>query len=464
MRRVLSYLSCAKDCFHCVVLEEGNLHKIPFPLEKDFLRLEEEGKKFHFYAKEGEHFYLQTQEIEEVGEKNFEIIEELYPLYRDYLLSYYQKVSTKKQEAFHHPFLENVLLAALHLRASDIHLEAFESIARLRYRIDGDLRIILEFLKEDYQSFLSQIKIAANLDIVEKRLPQDGSFSRKIEDRNFDFRVSVLPTIYGEKLVLRILERDNHRFQMEDLGFSKEQLEKIQKILARSSGLIINAGPTGAGKSSTLFSMLRQKQEEDINIVTVEDPVEYHLYGVNQVECNAEIGLDFSTILRSLLRQDPDVILLGEIRDKETADLAIRSALTGHLVLSTLHARDSLQCFERLSDLGVDLSMLASCLEMLISQRLVKKLCSHCSLPIEDKDYLAGTKRRGRGCSFCHYTGYLGRIAVYEVLFCQDLEKKKLFSKDSFQREELSFLRFPEVALAMARKGEISYEEFMKEL
>lgn len=464
MKQLLDYLSCYEDHFDFVVVEERACRRISFSLEKDFLRLEEEGRRFYFYSKDGKAYYLQMPEEELESEESFQSLPDLYYLYRDYLFFYYQRLSSRKKDLTPNPFFENILLSAFRLGASDIHVEIFEKLARLRYRIDGDLRIILEFLKEDYQSLISQMKIVAKLDIVEKRLPQDGSFSRRIEGRNLDFRVSVLPTIYGEKLVLRILERDNHRFQLQELGFSEEQLFHIQNILARSSGLVINVGPTGAGKSSTLFSMLRQKQEEDINIVTVEDPVEYHLYGVNQVECNAELGLDFSTILRSLLRQDPDVILLGEIRDKETADLAIRSALTGHLVLSTLHARDSLQCFERLSDLGVDLSMLATCLELVISQRLVKKLCPHCSLPVEEHSYLKGTKRRGNGCSFCHYSGYLGRVAVYEVLFCQDLEKKILFSKDSLQREELSFLRFPEVAMDMAKRGEISYEEFMKEL
>jgi type IV pilus assembly protein PilB len=309
--------------------------------------------------------------------------------------------------------------------ASDIHVEPFRNSINIRYRIDGRLREIKPPAKHMALPIVSRIKILSNMDIAEKRLPQDGSFTASIENRMIDFRVSTLPTVFGEKVVMRILDRSRISLSLETLGFEKVELESFKKAIQKPHGLILVTGPTGSGKTTTLYSALNQLKTPDRNIMTVEDPVEYQIDGINQVEARASIGLTFAAALRSFLRQDPDVILVGEIRDLETAQICIRAALTGHVVFSTLHTNDASSAVSRLSDIGIEPFFVASSLLMIVAQRLLRKLCLECKVPMDESTSkllpaqfrsLKGSFFQAKGCSKCNNTGYSGRTAIYEIL------------------------------------------------
>lgn len=318
-------------------------------------------------------------------------------------------------------FVDRLIQEANKLGSSDIHIEIFGESARIRIRIDGNLMHRFTVDKADYPELVNKIKIRANLDISEKRLPQDG----RIQYDDFDIRVSILPTLHGEKIVLRILGHDASSISIEKVGFSEREKKYYLESVRKPNGIILISGPTGSGKTTTLYATLKLLNVEKRNIVTVEDPVEYTLDGINQVQLKESIGLTFSSALRSFLRQDPDVIMLGEIRDGETAQMAIRAALTGHLVLSTIHTNSAWGTISRLIDMGVPPFLLANTLNTSVAQRLIRKLCDKCKLNAElnIKDWPIGSNfdapnstQIATGCDECHYTGYRGRIALYEVI------------------------------------------------
>ena len=320
--------------------------------------------------------------------------------------------------------------------ASDIHVEPHDDRTRVRYRIDGLLFDLLEIPRQLHLAVVSRIKIISRLDIAERRLPQDGSFSSRIHGQEFDFRVSTLPTLYGEKVVLRLLEKAAivERYSIENLGFEQEQLELFLKGVRRPWGMVLITGPTGSGKSTTLHTALKFIKSPRKNVVTVEDPVEYRQPGIQQVQVKSEIGFDFARSLRSILRQDPDIIMVGEIRDQETAQIAVKAALTGHLVLSTLHTNDAVSTLIRLVNIGVEPFLVASAVNVAAAQRLVRKICKDCKEPYRPSaDELAlfapdpgpDVLYRGRGCKSCRNVGYAGRMALYEV-FAIDSEVRRM--------------------------------------
>lgn len=322
-------------------------------------------------------------------------------------------------------FLHTLISEAYRNNASDIHIEVYEGRARIRLRIDGKLIERYAVAKNDYASLVNQVKIMAGLDISEKRLPQDGRIYYDREVQKFDLRVSVLPTIYGEKVVMRLLTRQAGLLDLNNLGFSPQQLAAYQAAIGNPHGLVLISGPTGSGKSTTLYATLRLLNNPDSNILTIEDPVEYTLEGVNQVQLKEEIGLTFGGALRTFLRQDPDIIMLGEIRDPDTAQMAIRSSLTGHLIFSTIHTNSAWGSVSRLTDMGVHPYLIADTLLLCAAQRLVRLLCPHCKQLLTPEEmealpaFLAGSGKRyyrASGCEACYYTGYSGRKAIYEVI------------------------------------------------
>ncbi|MCD8035181.1 MAG: GspE/PulE family protein [Alistipes sp.] len=310
--------------------------------------------------------------------------------------------------------------------ASDIHIEPYENRCRVRLRIDGKLaeRYVIE--RAQYAPLVNQIKILANLDISEKRLPQDGRILYDRDGNKFDVRVSTLPTIYGEKIVLRLLTRHVELLELKNLGFSERQYNDYCRSITRPFGMVLICGPTGSGKSTTLYATLRRLNAISENILTIEDPIEYTLEGVNQTQLKEEIGLTFGSALRTFLRQDPDIIMLGEIRDADTAQMAVRSSLTGHLLFSTIHTNTAWGAVARLSDMGVHPYLVANTLVMTVAQRLVRLLCPHCKRETAATDEVrrlvpdAGAHFAAVGCERCFYTGYSGRRAVYEVIPMDD--------------------------------------------
>ena len=319
-----------------------------------------------------------------------------------------------------------VIIKAIEQNASDIHIEPEDKFLGVRYRVDGILYRKESFPKYLQPAVISRIKIMSGLDVAEKRLPQDGRILMKVGNKDIDFRVSTCPTIHGENAVLRVLDKSSMTVGLEGIGFSHKQLEIFKDLISQPYGIILVTGPTGSGKTTTLYSALKKLNKEDVNIMTVEDPVEYQFPQIRQVPINPKIGLTFAAALRSFLRQDPDIIMVGEIRDSETAEIAVQAALTGHLVLSTLHTNDSPTAFTRLVEMGIEPFLVSSSLIGVLAQRLVRKICSHCkeeyipseeilaSLDFKDK---SGIKfSRGKGCRLCGNTGYKGRIGIIELL------------------------------------------------
>lgn len=333
---------------------------------------------------------------------------------------YYSKNQSIESD-FSKDILENILQKAVLLNASDIHIEPFEKLLKIRMRVDGSLKEINTYNIELHSQLSTLIKLLAGMNIAEKRLPQDGRIDKDIDNNIVDLRISTIPTVYGEKIVIRILNRNTFFKSKYEIGFSDEAINKIKSMTASMSGLIIVTGPTGSGKTTTLYSILNDFKNIDKNIVTIEDPVEYKIEGINQIQVNYKYGLDFATGLKSILRQDPDIIMIGEIRDKETAQIAIRAASTGHLVISTMHTNNSVESINRLVDMGIPRYLISSVLKGVISQKLVRKVCGHCSIEEEldentYKKLKLKTIKIEQGCSKCNYSGYKGRIAVYEIL------------------------------------------------
>ena len=356
-------------------------------------------------------------------------------------------------------FLNSLIAEAYQSYCSDIHFECYEARYRIRFRIDGRLIEKYTLEKQQYISLVNQIKIMASLDIAEKRLPQDGRIFYKDSSARFDVRVSVMPSIYGEKVALRLLTRHPELLVLDNLGLTRRQLEDYKNAVSRPHGMILVSGPTGSGKSTTLYATLSMLNDIERNILTVEDPVEYTLDGVNQVQVKEDIGLDFSSALRTFLRQDPDVIMVGEIRDRETAEIAVRSSLTGHLVLSTLHTNSALGCVARLSEMGVSSFLQAETLNLLVSQRLVRLLCPSCKRQYEHRQGIA--LYRKTGCAECYYTGYKGRKAIYEVIpvdqtIAESIRQGQISNLD-IRKNGLSTLA--DSALTLLREGQTSLEE-----
>ncbi|HEY7710964.1 MAG TPA: ATPase, T2SS/T4P/T4SS family, partial [Candidatus Entotheonella sp.] len=319
-------------------------------------------------------------------------------------------------------------------RASDIHLEPFERSLKVRYRIDGVLHEVLTPHKRLQSAITSRLKIMADLNIAEKRLPQDGRIAIRVRNKDVDIRVSVLPTAFGERLVLRLLDKSDAILRLDDIGFAPKVFDLYTRLISRSHGIILVTGPTGSGKSTTLYATLQRINSPEVNIITVEDPIEYQLEGIGQTQVNAKIDLTFANGLRSILRQDPDIIMIGEIRDRETAEIAMQSSLTGHLVFSTLHTNDAASAVTRLLDMGIEPFLISSSVLAMMAQRLVRVLCPACREPVKpDADTLrelgltmddclavGGHLYHGRGCDRCRGTGYRGRMGIYELLPLDD--------------------------------------------
>ena len=326
--------------------------------------------------------------------------------------------------------VNSLLSQAIRERASDIHIEPFEKDVIARFRIDGILYNILTIQKRYQASIASRVKIMSGLNIAEKRLPQDGGMRIKIGGKDVDIRVSIVPTAFGERIVLRLLYRESALLPLEQIGFSGEYLKQFNELITRPHGIILVTGPTGSGKTTTLYASLSKINSPDKNIITIEDPIEYQLKGIGQIQVNAKIQLTFAAGLRSVLRQDPDVILVGEIRDSETAEIAIQAALTGHLVFSTLHTNDSAGAVTRLIDMKIEPFLISSSVMAILAQRLVRVLCKECREPyeitpaeikeLEFKTAAGAMAYRAKGCETCFNTGYLGRKAIYELLIVDD--------------------------------------------
>lgn len=383
-----------------------------------------------------------------------------------------ERLASNSSLSYSEDFLLNMIYEAKEIGSSDIHFEAFEKQHRVRFRIDGKLLEKYVINTDEYPKIVNRIKIMAGLDISEKRLPQDGRINLTTDVEDFDIRVSSLPTLHGEKLVLRILSKNNVTVQLENLGFTNEELDTYTASVKKPNGIILISGPTGSGKTTTLYATLKLLNKKDTNILTIEDPIEYTLEGVNQVQLRENIGLDFASTLRTFLRQDPDIIMVGEIRDVETANMAIRAALTGHLVLSTIHTNSAWATISRLIDMGIPPFLIASTLNVSVAQRLVRKLCNHCkqeeaitksSLPKGYSLPATITKHyKAIGCASCYQTGYKGRKAIYEIIpitkeLVQKIQDKELQVSSYIKENNISTLQSN--AVQLIAEGVTSIEE-----
>ena len=369
-------------------------------------------------------------------------------------------------------FVQELLKEARMLKSSDIHLEPYEHLCRVRIRIDGQLVERYTILKNEYPGIINKIKIMARLDISEKRLPQDGRIFFNHEEFKFDIRVSILPTLYGEKIVLRILNNDASDLELEEMGFSNIDLRNFKESILKPNGIILISGPTGSGKTTTLYATLKKLNSKSKNIVTIEDPIEYTLEGINQVQLKEDIGLDFTKSLKTFLRQDPDIIMVGEIRDMATAQMAIRAALTGHLVLSTIHTNTSWGIVTRLIDMGIPSYMVSNTLNLAVAQRLVRLLCNDCKIQVDfDPDILPKSFNPSTvpkfhymavGCEKCLYTGYKGRRAIFEVIPIKDklreyIKSTKMNIEDYLNKNKIELIS--EQAFKLLANGETSIDE-----
>jgi type IV pilus assembly protein PilB len=373
-----------------------------------------------------------------------------------------------------------ILNEAIKRGASDIHMEPYEKIFRVRFRIDG---VLHEFMKPPMKlknAIISRVKIMAKLDIAERRLPQDGRIKIKFgKDKEMDFRVSVLPTLFGEKVVMRLLDKTNLQLDMTKLGFEENPLKDFKEAIHKPFGMVLVTGPTGSGKTTTLYSALSELNQITENISTAEDPVEFNLMGINQVQTHEEIGLTFAACLRSFLRQDPDIIMVGEVRDFETAEIAIKAALTGHLVLSTLHTNDAPSTINRLLNMGIEPFLVASSVNLILAQRLARRNCESCKAPIQvspqmlrnlgvpEEDIPSYSCFKGKGCQTCGNTGFKGRVALYEVLPVKEEVRELILqgaSASEIKREamRLGMKTLRQAALTKLKEGVTTVEEVMK--
>ncbi|MFB0507037.1 MAG: type IV-A pilus assembly ATPase PilB [Thermodesulfobacteriota bacterium] len=375
--------------------------------------------------------------------------------------------------------VNGILINAIKVGASDIHFEPYERTFRVRFRVDGVMRKALGLPVQIKNATVSRLKIMSRLDIAEKRLPQDGRIKLRLGRREMDFRVSVLPTLFGEKVVLRLLDKSALQLDMTKLGFDVEALEQFKEAVHKPVGMVLVTGPTGSGKTTTLYSALSELNKETDNITTAEDPIEFNFMGINQVQMHEEIGLTFASALRSFLRQDPDIIMVGEIRDFETAQIAIQAALTGHLVMSTVHTNDAPGTITRLIDMGIEPFLITSSVLLILAQRLARKICTECKEPIQmnpkvlmglgvPREEIDGfTVYKGKGCSICSNTGYKGRIGLYEVMPLWDELKELVLSRASTVEVKKEAKRFGMKTLRMAgiskiKEGMTTIEEVLR--
>tara|TARA_R100000908_G_scaffold45503_4_gene21723 strand:- start:13649 stop:14815 length:1167 start_codon:yes stop_codon:yes gene_type:complete len=373
--------------------------------------------------------------------------------------------------------VESIIQEAVSSAVSDIHIEPYEKKYRLRYRIDGVLQEVAALQFNQKEAMVSRVKIMADLDIAEKRRPQDGRIKFRNHDGNeIDIRVSILPTQHGEKVVLRILDKSQLQLKLESLGFNDDILKDFRNAIHNPYGMVLVTGPTGSGKTTTLYASLNELNTSEVNITTIEDPIEYNLEGINQTQVHEEIDLTFSHVLRSILRQDPNIIMVGEVRDKETAEIAIRSALTGHMVFSTLHTNDAASAVSRLVDMGVEPFLLASSIRLVMAQRLVRKICEKCKMDYkpdpqilkdlglqEDKNYI-----KGAGCVECNHTGFKGRTALIELLvFDGNITEKVLQNTDAGELKQVArkkgMTTLREVGIEKVKKSVTTVEEIYRE-
>ena len=375
--------------------------------------------------------------------------------------------------------VNTMIIYAVSQKASDIHFDPFEDGMKVRFRIDGVLQIHTIVPLVYQRNLVTRIKLISNMNITESRLPQDGAIKGSINGIDLDMRVSTLNTNLGEKVVIRILDYTKSSDGLESLGFSEQNLEKVKKMISVPNGIILITGATGSGKSTTTYTMLKTLNTEDVNIITVEDPIEMNIEGVNQVQVNSEIGLTFGRVLRSILRQDPNIILIGEIRDTETAQIAVRASITGHLVLSTIHTNNSLSTIERLLDMDVERYLLSSAITGIVSQKLARRICQHCKVEREttayEKEVFKETLGKdvskildaGPGCEHCR-NGYSGRIAIQEVLLIND-EIRNAINNENISREELKKMVYTKDVTTLLQdglnkvlEGTTSFEEIYK--
>ncbi|WP_420575158.1 GspE/PulE family protein [Kordia sp.] len=414
------------------------------------------------------------KELSIVFNEDIALVEETADTIDRYLATNFRKTASSKTEALHYTddFLEKIIIAAKDIGSSDIHFEPYENSCRIRFRLDGKLKEQYVIPSSEYPVIINKIKIKAQLDISEKRLPQDGRITINNIQGEFDIRVSSLPTLHGEKIVLRILSKDANHINLAELGFSDDELYTYKEIIKKPNGIILISGPTGSGKTTTLYATLKLLNDSETNILTIEDPIEYTLEGINQVQLKENIGLDFSSTLRTFLRQDPDVIMVGEIRDAKTANMAIRAALTGHLVLSTIHTNSAWATISRLIDMDIPPFLIASTLNMSVAQRLVRKLCNHCkkeesiekaTLP---KDFSIPknmqTHHVAVGCNACYQTGYLGRKAIYEIIpidteLINQIKKNETEISAYLKEKNINSLK--DNAIALIQDGTTSIDE-----
>ncbi len=375
--------------------------------------------------------------------------------------------------------VNSIIERAVMERASDIHLEPHETELLVRMRIDGMMRDILTVPRDLQSSVLARLKIMANLDISERRIPQDGRFNVRIKDKSIDLRISTLPTVYGEKIVARLLDKSGAVVSLDRIGLTEDQIESIRKLLRCRNGVILMVGPTGSGKTTTMYCMINELNKRDVNLVTLEDPVEYNVDGVNQVQINEKVGMTFASGLRAILRQDPDIIAVGEIRDGETAEIAMRSAITGHIVLSTIHTNDAVGTIERLVDIGVEPYLVASAMQGMVSQRLLRRICPDCRTaytPSEDELRELGMEGqegvqlyRGTGCPNCFDTGYRGRTAVTETLIMTPTLRRLVAEgkpraeiEQELKKPGSSYTSIRENAVKLALAGITTLEEILR--
>lgn len=375
--------------------------------------------------------------------------------------------------------INQIISSAIRAGASDIHFESGEHRMVCRLRVDGVLVESRQLPKETVPEIISRLKIMSGLDIAEKRRPQDGRIRFPVDGRQVDIRVSVIPTDFGEKAVLRLLDKQSLRLELSQLGFTPQQLAVVKEKLAATNGIVLVTGPTGSGKTTTLYAALQHLKSPQVNISTVEDPIEYNLDGINQTQIRPEINLTFSSMLRAILRQDPNIIMVGEIRDRETLEIAIRASLTGHLVLSTVHTNSAVATVTRLLDMGAEPYLLASSLRLILAQRLLRKLCATCKSPTLSEEYQAAARklnvpltsdaRTSVGCDACRGTGFTGRTAVYEVLPIDESIRRAMTARSS--EEELlalarssSYATMAETSSSLINTGMTTPPEVLREL
>lgn len=413
------------------------------------------------------------QELQIILDKQIELIPESEENIAQYLATNFRKnVNTTENLNYSSDFLEKLLLTAKNIGSSDIHFEPYEHKCRVRFRLDGKLKEQFNIELNEYPVIVNKLKIKAGLDISEKRLPQDGRITMKTQNDEFDIRVSSLPTLHGEKMVLRILSKDANHIQLSDLGFTESEIRTYKESIKKPNGIVLISGPTGSGKTTTLYATLKLLNNDISNILTIEDPIEYTLEGINQVQLKENIGLDFASTLRTFLRQDPDIIMVGEIRDVKTANMAIRAALTGHLVLSTIHTNSAWATISRLIDMGIPSFLIASTLNISVAQRLVRKLCDNCKkespidkflfpnsfeIPKTLKSHFLAV-----GCNKCYQTGYTGRKAIYEIIpvtknLVQHIKNNDLQIDDYIKDNKIKTLK--DNAIDLIKEGISSIEE-----